>query len=264
MKRKHTFVEPFTFSWIIEGIAAGILAEIGSEVAKPVIKDVLGKNDIEYEPLILDSLHNIEEAVRATIETAVITEYISDCDYIRDQLKTYEETDDMNTLHEMQDRSNQIAHRLYGQGIQGFGGLLVACNLHLLSLRGIAEKETRYRTTLQRKFEEYADWIEEVANAYSERYSTRISTACTCYFYLQEKNNAQLKISDECDDPDRQREYWWEYTYDWGATQDGFMDKSACETNRNNRYDTDVAPSVLLYENAIQMVKDFREYKVEP
>ncbi|OOQ93193.1 hypothetical protein [Bacillus cereus] len=265
MKKEHIAVEPFTFAWIVAGIASGILNEIGSEVAKPVIKDVLGKGDVEYGPLILDSLRKIEEAVKDVIVDQVIKEYISDCNYVRDQLLTYEETDDIDILYRMQDRSSQLANRLYGQGIKGFGGLLMACNLHLLTLRGIAEKDATYRNTLQRKFEDYAEWIEEVAESFSERYSTRISTACTCYFFLKEEKNVRKKITDFCDDPDNEDVYMWEYYFDWGGVrQDGFEDKPTCENHRNIRYKTDVIPSVLLYEDSIKMVEDYRNYRIEP
>ncbi|MDF2651331.1 MAG: hypothetical protein K0Q73_7136 [Paenibacillus sp.] len=255
--------EPITWAIVAAWIAQAVIKKIAEEVAEPIIKDLLGKEDINFKKLLRSSIDEILSNLKSTIDDALdeefIVQYIGICEFIKRQLILYEQTKDENLIKDMQIMSGQVTQLLYDKGIKAFGGLLVACNLHLLSLRALAEKKPEWRQGLVDHFTTYANWIEEVGTAYWSYMKTKVAPVCFCN---PEPLIAPELLDINCDDlpPDLRR---WSFVYDFNVESIRFGSYEECEDARFNTWDEQLLPSMELVAQSKGMIHQYREFRLD-
>lgn len=259
---KKQLPEPITWALIAFWIAQGIVNKIGEEVAGQIIDKVLGREDVNYPGLfqeaITEIIKNVEKVIDDALDEEFIQQYIETCNFIKRQLVLYQQTQDEGLIKDMQLKSGEVAEHLYGKGIKAFGGLLVACNLHLLSLRALAEKKPEWRKGLLDHFALYAGWIEEMGRKYWDVMSRKVSAGCECRPIMVIDDDGDF----DCDDvpPESKRWYFW---YDFKVESIGYGTLNECEDAMNKIFDETVHPAALLFGDSRTMVKAYREFRIE-
>ncbi|MGZ9869589.1 hypothetical protein ACU3L3_14315 [Priestia endophytica] len=254
-------LEPFTWLGIAVAIGTGAAQKLGGEIAEPIINDVLGKEEINYQALFRQAIDEIVANVQIIIGDALneefIQQYISKCSFLRSQLVLYSQTKDESLIRDLQIMSGEVAQQLYDKGINAFGGLLTATSLHLLSLRALAEKHPEWQQGLDDHFKKYATWLEEVGTLYWEHMDKKVSESCVCKPIIFLDNDGDL----DCDDvPPEQKRYTFIHSFNVESIEFGTY--AECENARFQTSEEQEKPSLELYAHSKALIHYYREFKI--
>ncbi|WP_430530651.1 hypothetical protein [Bacillus cereus] len=165
-KDKNTkgFIEPFTWTAFAAAIAVGVITELASDY----IKRNFLNNTVNYEMMFKQAIEEICTYIDQKVDEAFLREYLSGCNYVRQQLNFYARNNDHSIIPTLQKDAAQLVQNFKGFDVQGFGGLVVACNLHLLILKALSElpEKESWKITFEDTCKEYADWIEKGLEQY--------------------------------------------------------------------------------------------------
>lgn len=160
-------VEPFTWIWLGTKIAEGVITGVAGYTAVEFIKANFNRSD-DYSELFRAAITEICLTIKEEIDNAFLQEYTSDSESVRQQLKDYGDHQHSEILDETLSKTYDLVNRFKSYGPKGFGGLTLACNLHLLTLKALSEvpgKES-FKITLEKTCKEYADMLEKSAGNY--------------------------------------------------------------------------------------------------
>lgn len=250
----------FGFEAIAVEIGLAIIGKLATTIAEPLIKEILGKEDVNYKKLHEQSLKRIRDILKEDMEEAFITLFISDCNFVRDRLITYVTTGKISVLIEAEDTASRCVFRLEPYGSKVFGGLFLACNLHLLSLRALAENEpTAWKEELLRKFPLYSELIRTTGIDFIKRVFESVEP-CSCALFLNDSNKKNIV---ECPIEDRDRSVMWFYTYNFGVNSDFYDEKEECSKKHQEYYRDKILPEENLYAYSREVIKGYKNNQVD-
>ncbi|MFD6439012.1 hypothetical protein ACFWDG_04205 [Peribacillus sp. NPDC060186] len=260
--QKNLF-EPITWAAVAIWIAEAVVKEIATKAAEPVIRNLLGKEEIDFKALLQEAIDQIVNDVKVVVDDALDEEaieiYKSKCNFIKAQLVLYAQTKDASLIRDMQIMSGEVTQQLYDKGIKAFGGLLIATNLHLLSLRALAETNPEWQQGLLDHFDKYANWLEERGNMYWQHMKSKVQDSCYCRPIPFFKGD----YSSECDyTPERDRQYFFKYDFD-AVESIAFRTPEECEDARFKKSDELELPALELYAHCRGLIRMYREFHIE-
>ncbi|MGN4457324.1 hypothetical protein [Bacillus cereus group sp. MYBK57-1] len=164
-------LEPF--SWTAFAIAVGIIKDLAGDY----IKKTFLNSGINFDKIVKQSIEEICSYIDAKVDEAFLKQYISACEHLRKQLKYYADTKDVAVLMAAQIYASELVEDFKSYEIKGFGGLVIACNLHLLTLKALSEipEKAEWRVPFEDTCKEYVVILEEALNVYVELFKKTYS-----------------------------------------------------------------------------------------
>ncbi|WP_242319748.1 hypothetical protein [Bacillus cereus group sp. BfR-BA-01349] len=166
-------LEPFSWTAFAVSIAVGIIKDLAGDY----IKKTFLNNDINFEGIFKQAIEEICSYIDAKIDEAFLKQYISACEHLRKQLKYYADTKDEAILMAAQIYASELVENFKSYDIKGFGGLVIACNLHLLTLKALSEipGKEEWRVPFEDTCKDYVDILEESLSLYVESFKKAYS-----------------------------------------------------------------------------------------
>lgn len=176
-------VEPFTWSWFGLKLVEGVVSGIGAYGITEFIKANFNRAD-DYSDLFRAAITEICNTLKEAIDNAFLNEYTSDSESVRQQIRDYGDHGDPEILIETLSKTYDLVNRFDSYGAKGFGGLTLASNLHLLTLRSLSEVpgKEKYKITLEKTCKEYADMLNESAEEYIGVFKENLKKNVQCVF----------------------------------------------------------------------------------
>ncbi|MDR4995390.1 hypothetical protein RGT17_09070 [Bacillus altitudinis] len=142
--------------WIVN-IAINYAVPLAGEYLSDLIRQHFSQNQNKMEIMFKKAVDEVCSRVAELLDEAFKNQYLSDCRHVSNQLRIYQETHDRDVITNAQIEASRLASRLYDMGYKASGGFFIASNLHLVSLRALAEVDSTYRNALQGFTQDYIE-----------------------------------------------------------------------------------------------------------
>ncbi|MGE7975606.1 hypothetical protein ACQKOK_22405 [Bacillus cereus] len=256
----HHFADPFTWTWLGVTIAEGIISGIAAYTATEIIDSVLKKSG-DYSNIFKSAIVEICTTIKQTIEEKFLQEYISDSEAVRRLLEDYGTHKNPKVLFEILPQTYNLVERFKSYEIIGFGGLILSCNLHLLTIKALSEvpdpEHEGFKVTLEETCKKYADMLEKSAEGYINIFKNNLKKDINC-----------IPWSEACNAP------YYMCPGQGGVTKVILFNRLTKENKpfpiNELQSCRDEAQSIIdnlanehePYKNALTIIKGYREYKV--
>ncbi|PPK77491.1 hypothetical protein BXY41_11629 [Lacrimispora xylanisolvens] len=163
----------------IELIMQTIGNDIKTKTAQIILSNLFKSDDTEK--LITKAINEICNQVQKIIDDAFMREYIAKTDSISSRISSYILTNDTEMLDELYSDASDMVHQLKRfnslEGIIAFNSI---CSLHLIVVKALAEKKSKYYKDLTRLGKEYAQMLISKTPIINEIFSESVSHSRPC------------------------------------------------------------------------------------
>ncbi|KMP71042.1 hypothetical protein RE438_30755 (plasmid) [Bacillus wiedmannii] len=174
-------VEPFTWIWLGITIVEGVISGLAGYAAVEFIKTNFNRAE-DYSELFRAAITEICITIKQAVDDAFLKEYVSDSEAVRKILRDYGDHQRPQVLFEILPQTYNLVERFKSYETKGFGGLILSCNLHLLTIKALAEVpgNENFKITLEKTCNEYAELLEKSGEIYIGLFKEEIKKNVKC------------------------------------------------------------------------------------
>ncbi|MCS6595307.1 hypothetical protein [Bacillus cereus] len=253
--------EPYTWEWVAVEATGGVISGVAGFAAVALIKHLFIKEEADQTgDLFKEAVEQICNYINKAIDEAFIREYLADTDNVKEQLKYFAGSNGKNIklIEDIQLEASKLVQRFYKLGDIAIGALEVACSLHLVILKTLAnDNPDNWKVPFETSTKEYAEMLSHNANEFLNNVKSRITSPE--FAMLPDGGIPPTKLTLGCQfNVDNEPLSFGYGTVTISDDQAIERAREQCNQRHKEKYDEIVNPGILVYNRIMAVSTDLK------